>query len=410
MPETSHQRHVCIIGAGIVGATTAYALSKSGFAVTVIDREKEAGLGASFANGAQLSYSYVEPLATPTALKKIPFWLLSRSSPVKWIPQFSLNHILWLLKFISYCHSNKVRSTSKELLEISFGTKNNIHQWLKDLGIRAEDISLEQTGKLVIYRNSNERADVKRQIALQKSLGCQQTLLNPDECIIQEPALSGIQKEIAFGVHTPSEEAVDCEKLTKLILQRSGVTQIYDARLVNFNIQDGLIQSIQTTKGEFIADQYVIAAGMDTNQLLRQIKQSLLIEPIKGYSVSFPIIDSRRAPIGSITDQGRKVVFARIGNILRVAGFAEIIGDNLDIDQRRIDSLIADTNKIFPGAIDPKNYSSWAGLRPASPSGIPYIEKIGYKNLWVNAGHGSLGLTLSIGSAELLAKKMNSFI
>jgi D-amino-acid dehydrogenase len=329
---------------------------------------------------------------------------------VKWIPQFSLNHILWLLKFISYCHSNKVRSTSKELLEISFGTKNNIHQWLKDLGIRAEDISLEQTGKLVIYRNSNERADVERQIALQKSLGCQQKLLNPDECIIQEPALSGIQKEIAFGVHTPSEEAVDCEKLTKLILQRSGVTQIYDARLVNFNIRDGLIQSIQTTKGEFIADQYVIAAGMDTNQLLRQIKQSLLIEPIKGYSVSFPIIDSRRAPIGSITDQGRKVVFARIGNILRVAGFAEIIGDNLDIDQRRIDSLIADTNKIFPGAIDPKNYSSWAGLRPASPSGIPYIEKIGYKNLWVNAGHGSLGLTLSIGSAELLAKKMNSFI
>ena len=138
------------------------------------------------------------------------------------------------------------------------------------------------------------------------------------------------------------------------------------------------------------------------------MNHELLIEPIKGYSVSFPIVNRDRAPNGSITDQSRKVVFARIGNTLRVAGFAEIRGNNLTIDQSRIASLIADTEKAFPGAVDPSQYRPWAGLRPCSPSGIPYIQRIGFENAWVNAGHGSLGLTLSVGSAVLLAKKMDA--
>jgi D-amino-acid dehydrogenase len=134
----------------------------------------------------------------------------------------------------------------------------------------------------------------------------------------------------------------------------------------------------------------------------------LLIEPIKGYSVSFPIVNRSLAPNGSITDQSRKVVFARIGNTLRVAGFAEIRGNNLAIDPRRIESLVADTERVFPGAVDLNQCTSWAGLRPCSPSGIPYIQRIGYQNAWVNAGHGSLGLTLSVGSAILLAKQMSA--
>lgn len=406
MTSKNHKQHVCIVGAGIVGATTAYALSKAGFEVTVIDGEKEAAMVTSFANGAQLSYSYVEPLATPYALKKIPFWLLSANSPVKWIPQIRFSHILWLVKFMSCCNSKRVIDTTKKLLKLSFVTKDGIHKWLKELDINLSDISLEQTGKLVVYRHASELAGVKKQIELQRSLGCSQEILSPDQCIAQEPSLVSIGEDIAFGVYTPSEEAVDCHKLAKLILKKSGVRKLYGTEVLDFNVKGAVIQSMATSGGDVVADQYVLAAGMGTNRLLQKIKKSLLIEPIKGYSVSFPIIDSNRAPIGSVTDQGRKVVFAKIGNTLRVAGFAEIVGDNLDIDQRRIDSLIADTEKVFPGCIDPKNFTSWAGLRSASPSGIPYVERIGYQNLWVNAGHGSLGLTLSIGTAELLANKI----
>ena len=401
--------HVCVIGAGIIGATTAYALSKDGWSVTVIDSEPAAGMGASFANGAQLSYSYVEPLASPNTLSKIPLWLLSRNSPIRWQPQLSWWHLKWLLQFIAHCNASQVQITTKQLLEISFLTKNGLHGWLRDLGISEHDVLLEKTGKLVIYRNQHELAAVQRQMEVQKSFGCQQELFSGEQCLEHEPSLVSIEHDIAFGVHTASDEAVDCHKLCQLILKHSGVQQIYDVRLIQFNVQGNRIVSALTSKGEITADHFVVAAGNGTNAILQQMKQELLIEPIKGYSVSFPIMNRDRAPNSSITDQSRKVVFARIGDTLRVAGFAEICGNNLTIDQSRIASLVADTERMFPGAVDLNNYTSWAGLRPCSPSGAPYIQQIGHENAWVNAGHGSLGLTLSVGSAMLLAKKMDVY-
>jgi D-amino-acid dehydrogenase len=401
--------HVCVIGAGIVGATTAYALLKDGWSVTVIDSEPAAGMGASYANGAQLSYSYVEPLASPNTLTKIPLWLLSRDSPIRWQPQLSQRHIKWLMQFIAHCNAKQVHSTTKQLLDISFLTKNRLQGWLSDLGISERDVLLEKTGKLVIYRNQHELAAVQRQMQLQESFGCEQQIRTTAQCIQLEPSLVSIEHDIAFGVHTASDEAVDCHKLCQLILKHSGVQQIYDARLIHFNLKGNRIESALTSQGEITADQFVVAAGNETNAVLQQLNHELLIEPIKGYSVSFPIVNRDRAPNGSITDQSRKVVFARIGNTLRVAGFAEIRGNDLTIDQIRIASLIADTERMFPGAVDLKDFTSWAGLRPCSPSGIPYIQQIGYENAWVNAGHGSLGLTLSVGSAMLLAKKMDAY-
>jgi D-amino-acid dehydrogenase len=400
--------HVCVIGAGIIGATTAYALSRSGWTVTVIEAEQAAGMGASYANGAQLSYSYVEPLASPSVLRKIPLWLLSNDSPIRWQPQMSKQHIGWLMQFIAHCNSRQVRNTTQQLLDLSHLTKNALHGWLHDLGISEGDVLLEKTGKLVIYRNQHELAAVQRQVELQTSFGCEQQIRTTAQCIQLEPSLVSIEHDIAFGVYTASDEAVDCHKLCQLILKHSGVQQIYDAQLSHFNIKGNRIESALTSQGEIIADQFVVAAGNGTNAVLQQLNQGLLIEPIKGYSVSFPIVNRGRAPNGSITDQSRKVVYARIGNTLRVAGFAEICGNNLEINQRRIASLIADTERMFPGAVDLYDFTSWAGLRPCSPSGIPYIQKIGYKNAWVNAGHGSLGLTLSVGSAILLAKKMDA--
>ena len=399
--------HVCVIGAGIIGATTAYALSKDGWSVSVLDAEPAAGMMASYANGAQLSYSYVEPLATPNTLTKIPLWLLSNDSPIRWQPQFTLRHIKWLIQFIAHCNAKQVQRTTRQLLDISSLSKNGLSGWLSDLGILEQDVLLEKTGKLVIYRNQRDLGAIEQQIALQKSFGCHQEILTRIQCIGVEPSLASIERDIAFGVYTPSDEAVDCHKLCQLILKHSGVQEIYNARLMHFNLKGNQIVSIATSQGEITADQFVIAAGNETNAVLHHLNQELLIEPIKGYSVSFPIVNRDCAPNGSVTDQGRKVVFARIGNTLRVAGFAEIRGNNLTIDQKRIASLVADTEKLFPGAVDLNDFASWAGLRPCSPSGIPYIQRIGYQNAWVNAGHGSLGLTLSVGSAILLAQQMS---
>lgn len=396
-----------MIGAGIIGATTAYALSKDGWSVSVLDAEPAAGMRASYANGAQLSYSYVEPLATPNTLTKIPLWLLSNDSPIRWQPQFTLRHIKWLIQFIAHCNAKQVQRTTRQLLDISSLTKNGLPGWLSDLGILEQNVLLEKTGKLVIYRNQRDLGAIEQQIALQKSFGCHQEILTRIQCIGVEPSLASIERDITFGVYTPSDEAVDCHKLCQLILKHSGVREIYNAKLMHFNLKGNQIVSIATSQGEITAGQFVIAAGNETNAVLQHLNQELLIEPIKGYSVSFPIVNRDCAPNGSVTDQGRKVVFARIGNTLRVAGFAEIRGNNLTIDQKRIASLVADTEKLFPGAVDSNDFASWAGLRPCSPSGIPYIQRIGYQNAWVNAGHGSLGLTLSVGSAILLAQQMS---
>lgn len=399
--------HVCVIGAGIIGATTAYALSKSGWKVTLVDEKQGAGMGTSFANGSQLSYSYVEPLATPNNLKKIPFWLLLSKSPISWVPQFNVNHFLWLFKFITYCRQKKVETTTRELLNLSSVTKNSLGVWLRELEIKDEEVFYKKSGKLVIYSSRGDLSSVQKQLKIQKDLGCEQEIVSSEKCLEIEPSLINLKDQIAFGVYTPSEEVIDCFQLTNLILKKSDISQVYESRVLDFVLEGDRVKAVNTSNGHLIADQFVVAAGVDSPQLLEKIEKHLLIEPIKGFSVSFPIIDFARAPKVSITDQSQKIVFARMGNILRVAGYAEIIGKNLNVEEFRVAELVAATKKIFPEVLDFENYSTWTGLRPASPSGVPYIKKLGYENLWVNSGHGALGLTLSIGSAELLATKIN---
>lgn len=403
-PDAGKLGHVCIVGAGIVGAASAYALSRAGWSVTVIDQESGPACQTSEANGGQLSYSYVEPLATPYALKRIPLWLLSKNSPVKWIPQFSAVHFRWLLAFVLACNSKQVKRSTIALLALSGLSREVLHQWFGDIGANLDDLGFRRSGKLVIFKDNHQLEAIKAQIAFQEKHGCRQKILDKQACLLVEPTLIHDADSIAFGVYTESEEVVNCAKLTELLVNASGARTLFAKQVVNFNIFQGEIQSLQLKDGSIItADQFVLASGNGVNSLLEKLGANLLIEPIKGYSVDFAIKNLQALPTTCITDQGRKVVFARIGDRFRVAGFAEIVGDSLEIKQDRIDSLVTDTEALFPGAIDPNDAISWAGLRPASPTACPYIGSIVYKNLWVNSGHGALGLTLAAGSAKALA-------
>ncbi|MBU3621487.1 D-amino acid dehydrogenase [Polynucleobacter sp. CS-Odin-A6] len=399
--------HVCVVGAGIVGAATAYALSRAGWLVTIVDKESGPAQQTSQANGGQLSYSYVEPLATPYALKRIPFWLFSKNSPIKWAPQFSMRHFRWLLAFVLACNTRQVRRSTIDLLALSGLSREVLQQWLSETGVNVDDIGFRRSGKLVIFRDNQQLKAVQQQVAFQAKHGCIQRILDKQGCLLIEPALRHDEGAIAFGVYTESEEVVDCAKLTKLLLAASGAKTIFANEVVNFNIAQRKIQSLELKDGTILkAEQFVLSGGNGVNHLLEKLGKSLLIEPIKGYSIDFAIKDTSAVPSTCITDQGHKVVFAKIGNRLRVAGFAEIVGDTLEIPQDRIDSLAADTETLFPGAIDQNDALPWAGLRPASPTSLPYLGRIAYENLWINAGHGALGLTLAPGSAKVLAFMM----
>ena len=405
--KTDTLGHVCVVGAGIVGATSAYALSRAGWSVTIVDQELGPAHQTSQANGGQLSYSYVEPLATPYALTRIPLWLLSKNSPIKWAPQFSILHFRWLLAFVLACNTKQVKRSTVALMALSGLSREVLHQWLSETGVNLDEIGFRRSGKLVIFRDNQQLKSVKEQVAFQEKHGCKQKILDKQGCLLAEPTLRQDAGAIAFGVYTESEEVVNCAKLTELLVAASGARTIFGKQVVNFNASQGKIQSIELKDGDLIeADQFVLSGGNGVNQMLEKLGKSLLIEPIKGYSIDFAIKNMEAVPSTCITDQGRKVVFARIGNRFRVAGFAEIVGDSLEIPRGRIDSLAADTEALFPGAIDQNDAIPWAGLRPASPTGCPYIGNIAHENLWVNAGHGALGLTLAPGSAKVLAFMM----
>ena len=402
-------RHVCVVGAGIVGCATAQALAREGWRVTLVDASASPGQGASFANGAQLSYSYVEPLAGPATLKALPGWLLSPSSPLRWRPQPTWSHLRWLAAFVAHCRSSQVHATTQALLSLSFLSRDVLRAWLQE---QPSEVRLAtrhaRPGKLVIYRHASSRASVERQLAWQAELGCEQRIAEADECRALEPALAATGGgAIAFGVWTPSEEVVDAAALATALATASGATLSFGHEVSGLDVSQGRVRAVRLSDGgEIVADQFVLAAGPGFARLLQPLGLALPIEPIKGYSITLPIVNAAAAPVVSITDSARKLVHARLGDQLRVAGFAELCGSDRTVQPARIEALCAAVRETFPTACDFTEPQAWAGLRPATPSGRPLVGCLRWPNLWVNAGHGALGLTLAAGSATVLASLM----
>lgn len=398
-------RAACVIGAGVVGAATAKALAERGWRVTLVDAHARPGQGESLGNGAQLSYSYVEPLATPDALKSLPKWLMSAHSPLRWHPQPRWSHARWLSQFVAACRWDAVRSTSEALLGLAAESRRTLHRWLAEAPDAAARTQHAAPGKLVVYRNPTSRAQVERQLAWQRDWGCTQSLVDADECRRLEPALAATGGgPIAFGVWTPSEEVIDAARLADWLARRSGATLRLGRPVLGLEQDGGGRVTAARLDGERLeAELFVLAAGPATASLLRPLGGHPPIEPIKGYSVTLPIVDAAAAPRVSITDNGRKLVHARLGDTLRVAGFAELRGIHRTVDGHRIEALCQAVRETFPGACRFDEPRPWSGLRPATPSGRPQVGPTRWPGLWLNAGHGALGLTLAGGSASLLA-------
>jgi len=400
-------QRVCVLGAGIVGSATAYALARDGWQVTLVDAHARAGQGASKANGGQLSYSYVEPLATPTALRSLPRWLMSADSPLRWRPRAEAAHVRWLLQFIAACRWTQVQATTDALLGLSFLSRDVLHRWLDEVPGLREAARHAQPGKLVIFRDPAYQAAAQRQIDWQSRHGCRQRIVDAAECLALEPALAATGGgAIAFGVWTADEEVADAARLAEGLAEASGAVMRLGRKALALEQRSGRVVALRCENETIEADHFVLAGGPASSGLLKPLGMALPIEPIRGYSVTLPIVNPAAAPGVSITDNGRKLVHARLGDRLRVAGFAELCGPHPVVDQRRIEALCAAVEQTFPGACDYRDPTPWAGLRPATPSGRPMVGGTRVANLWINAGQGALGLTLASGSAEQLAALM----
>ena len=398
------------MGAGIVGLATAYELQRQGMRVTVVD-QAQPGSGASAGNGAQLSYSYVQPLADPGIWAQLPKLLLSGDSPLKLRPRLDPAQWRWGLDFLRACnHASSGRGT-RQLLELAARSRAGFERMLA-----AEQLACDfsRTGKLVLYASAQALEGARRQLELQRAWGSEQQVVTPERCAELEPALRDYSRQIAGAIHTPSECAADCLQVCQglhALLAARGVRFVLDARVTALQRAGGRVRAAQTdTAGAIEADAFVLALGSASAALARGVGLRLPVYPLKGYSITLDVGEGAdaAAPRVSVTDAARKVVFARLGSRLRVAGMAELVGHGLDIPPARIASLRQSTRAVFPRLRGDGPLHPWAGLRPATPGGVPLVgrQARGPDNLLLNTGHGALGFTLAFGSAAEVAQQL----
>lgn len=392
---------IAVIGGGVIGLTTAYALVRQGHQVELIEKRDQVAMETSFANGGQLSYRYVSPLADAGVPLQALGWMLEGDhAPLRFRPRMSTQQWRWCLRFLLACRRSTNRRNAAHLLRLALHSQQILRGWREQDGL--DDFAWRANGKLVIYRN---RASLDKAAAGLGDDG-NQRLLDTHECTTVEPALLSLAGAVQGGIYSPGDEVADCHLFCQRLLQRLGQSpnfRLHCGQTVNaIRREHGRVRSVMLGDDELVVDHLVIAAGAASVALLQPLGIELPIYPLKGYSLTMPLHSRAGIPDTNVTDYDNKVVYARLGDKLRVAAMVDIGGWDASLDQGRIGMLQRLASKTFPAAGDYRSADQWAGLRPATPEGTPLLGATGIDNLWLNVGHGSLGFTLACGSADLL--------
>ncbi|RTL44425.1 MAG: FAD-dependent oxidoreductase [Burkholderiales bacterium] len=397
-------KHCVVIGGGVVGLTTAWALLERGHGVTLVEREGEVAQGASRANGGQLSYRYVSPLADAGVPLKALRWLIDPDGPLRFKPELKWAQWSWLLAFLRNCRGPVNRLATQRLLALGAYSQASFARLQAEAGL-GDTIALRSPGKLVIYRKPAEFARVAERA---RGSGAEQALSH-DDCVALEPALADTQASLAGGIFTPGEAVADCHafcsRLHERLVAHPGFRGHLGAAVTGF-VRSGLgrVTGVQTSAGVVEGDAIILAAGLQSRALAAGLGIELPLYPLKGYSLTAPINGVHRPPEVSVTDFERKILYARIGSDLRVAAMVDLVGADDRLDAGRLASLQRSVRATFPRAADYDRATPWAGLRPATPSGAPIVGASTVPGLWLNVGHGALGFTFSFATANIVAE------
>lgn len=410
---TAIKMNVIIIGAGVVGCAAAWEFLRQGANVTLLEGRSGPGKGTSHANGGQLSYDYVAPLADPGVFHDLPKWLLDPSSPLRFRPRLDPAQWCWLTSFLRACNAGTVRTSTTALLQLSYLSRDTLHAWLEETPI---EFHHRQNGKLIAYRDPAKLEKARRQVEYQAQHGSKQRVLNRDETLALEPALGHLGKALAGAIYTPTEEAGDCylftRRLFELIEAHPAATVRTRARVQHILQSNGHVTGVRLESGEtIVGDHYIVASGLQSRALLKPLGVSVPLYGLKGYSLSIPLpakaqgenaADPTIAPDISVTDYERRIVYAKLGSVLRVAAMVDMGDLSADVNPARVHHLKAEVCRAFP-RLAVEEAEVWAGERPATPEGRPIVGRSrNFDNLWLNIGHGALGFTLACGSAVLL--------
>lgn len=395
---------VLVLGAGVIGVTTAYFLKLKGYDVTVVDRNADCALETSFANGGQLSYGHAEPWANPQTVQYLSSWILRKNSPVSFTKKWDKNLWKWCLEFLGNCTKSRSKENTQYALRLAMYSKEVLDELRPNL---PNDWHYHNCGCLHVYGHEKGYKRAIKHAEFQASLGYEFEVLTEEQCLEKEPMLAQDPFPHYGGIYFPKDAIGDAYLFTKTLAkkcQELGVVFQYDTDIRSIELEDGKVDRVVTEKGDIKADAYVVATGSYTPTLLQPLGLDTYIYPMKGYSLSIPTDATVESPHVSIIHQEAKIVASRLGSTWRVAGLAEMAGYNTEVRPEQMDLLKRYVRRHLPQLRDfLPEATEWSCLRPSTPDCLPIIDGTAYKNLYLNTGHGSLGWTLACGSAKLLA-------
>jgi D-amino-acid dehydrogenase len=393
---------IIVLGAGIVGVTSAYQLARAGHEVTVIDRQPGPALETSFANAGEVSFGYCSPWAAPGIPMKAMKWLFMEHAPLILRPKIDMAMLTWMAQMLRNCTSTRYALNKSRMLRLADYSRVALAAMREETGISYDE---RMQGTLQLFRTEAQLDASTKDVRALAADGISYEVLDPEGCIRVEPALKHVREKIVGGLLTPKDETGDCFKFSSALAAKAaalGVRFTYGSIIRGLDVEGGRVTGVVTAHGRLEADAVVVALGSFSPLLVRPHGIRLPVYPVKGYSLTIPITDESRAPVSTVMDETYKIAITRLGDRIRVGGMAEISGYNNDLGEPRRLTLQHSVTDLFPGG-DVSRASFWSGLRPMTPDGTPVIGPTKIAGLFLNTGHGTLGWTMSSGSARVIA-------
>ena len=393
---------VLVLGGGVVGISTAYYLAQSGTTVTLLDQRESPALATSFANAGQVSPGYSTPWAAPGIPFKALKWMFQKHAPLAIRLDGSLFQLRWMARMLRNCSPERYAVNKERMMRVAEYSRTCLQRLRADTGIQYEQ---RTGGTLQLFRTQAQLDAVERDIAVLKECNVPFELLTSEQLANVEPGLAQAANRLTGGLRLPNDETGDCHMFTNELAKvalRMGVRFKFGQPVDELLVEGGRIAGVRSGNEVFKADRYVLAFGSDSRGALSPLGVDLPVYPVKGYSLTVPLVDESLAPKSTVLDETYKIAVTRFDNRIRVGGMAELAGFDMRLDPRRRATLEMVVNDLFPGG-DVRNATFWTGLRPMTPDGTPVIGATRYPNLFLNTGHGTLGWTMACGSGKLVS-------
>ncbi|WP_447511862.1 D-amino acid dehydrogenase [Acinetobacter geminorum] len=393
---------VIVLGSGVIGVASAYYLAQQGAEVTVLDRQSGPAEETSFGNAGQISPGYSTPWAAPGIPFKAVKWMFQHHAPLAINLDGSMWQLQWMAQMLKNCNPQSYAVNKERMMRVAEYSRDCLRELRKDTGINYEN---RAKGTLQLFRKEAQMEAVQRDISVLEECGVSYELLNGNELGRVEPALANAQDKLVGGLHLPNDETGDCYLFTNALAQIAkelGVNFQFNQNVEKLIVEGDEIKGVQVNGKVLTADRYVLAFGSYSRDFLKPLDLQLPVYPVKGYSLTIPIVDPAFAPQSTVLDETYKIAITRFDQRIRVGGMAELSGFNLGLNEDRRATLQMVTQDLFPGG-DMAQASFWTGLRPMTPDSTPIIGATRFKNLFLNTGHGTLGWTMACGSGKLIS-------